>query len=190
MDLYHIAKFVHLLTLMVAAAITAITKFAIVRRKRARTLGEVQEWHGVLASASKVFPVLLALFVITGGYMLSFGQSSGWSTPFVVAGLTGVVLMLTNGIVLAIKGQALKVFLDNLIAKNGADSPAPHLAGPPLIAALPMINLAIAISVVFDMVTKPATIPIALTVLAVGIVLGAIVGVRMAPAPRPVGAGA
>ena len=40
----------------------------------------------------------------------------------------------------------------------------------------------LALAVVFDMVTKPASIPIALGIVAIGIVLGAAVGMRR-PAP-------
>jgi hypothetical protein len=40
MDTYHIALFVHLLTLIVAASVTAITRLAATRRMRAHTIGE------------------------------------------------------------------------------------------------------------------------------------------------------
>ena len=36
MDIYHIALFLHIVTLMVAASATAITKLAVGRRARAR----------------------------------------------------------------------------------------------------------------------------------------------------------
>jgi hypothetical protein len=182
MDIYRIIVFVHLFTLLVAAGATAIMKLAITRRTRARTVGDVLDWHNVLMATSKVFPMCLAAFVITGGYMVSVNRINAFSTGFVVAGLVGVAFLLVSGIFLGTKGKALGQMLEGL-AKKGADQPAPKLAAPPFIAALPIINTFVALSVAFDMVTKPTSVPIALSVVAVGIALGAVVGMRPAATP-------
>jgi hypothetical protein len=181
MDRYHIALFVHIVTLIVAASATAVTKLAVGRRARARTVGDVLEWHNVLTSAAKVFPMCLAAFVITGFYMLGISHAPIWSSGFVVAGLVGVVLLLASGIFLATKGRALGQVLEEL-AKTGADKPAPNLVPPPLVAALPMINTGIALAVVFDMVTKPASLVVALGIVAIGIVISAAGAMRRSPA--------
>ncbi len=177
MDRYHIALFIHLLAVIAAASATAITKFAAGRRARARTVGEVLDWHNVVASAARTFPIALAAFVITGSYMLSVGHIAVWSNGFVVAGLTGVILLFASATFLGIKGKALQQVLEKTALK-GADQPAPKLVPPPLVAALPLINTGIALGVVFDMVTKPASIAVALGVVAVGIALGVLVGRR------------
>src|SRR4051812_49817775 len=70
MDLYPLAKYVHLVALFVAAGVTAVTKLAAGRRMRARTVGEALDWHNVLMSAAKLFPICLLVLAITGGYML------------------------------------------------------------------------------------------------------------------------
>src|SRR5262249_59903617 len=120
MDIYRIIVFVHLFTLLVAAGATAIMKLAIARRTRARTVGEVLDWHNVLMATSKVFPMCLAAFVITGGYMLSVNRINALSTGFVVAGFVGVAFLLVSGIFLGTKGKALSQMLEGL-AKKGAD---------------------------------------------------------------------
>jgi hypothetical protein len=181
MDLYHVTLFLHIVTLLVAAGTTAVLHLAMGRRGRARTVGEVIEWHNVLMAASKLFPICLVAFVVTGSYMLSVNHINAWSTGFLVAGLVGVVLLLVSGIFFGTKGKALAQMLDGL-AKKGLDQPAPKLVPPPFIAAMSAINPAIALAVAFDMVTKPVSVPIALSVLAIGIVLGAVVGLRR-PAP-------
>ncbi len=182
MDLYHIALFVHILALIVAAGATAITKLAAARRAKARTIGEVLEWHNILTGAARLFPIVLAVFVLTGGFMMSRNGAS-WSTGFVVAGLVGVVLLLASGTFLGMKGKAFGAMLQQMIAAKGADQAAPALVPPPILVALPVINTTIALSVAFDMVTKPTSIATALTVVAVGIALGAAIGFRPAPAP-------
>ena len=181
MDLYHIVLFVHILALVVAAGTTAVTKLAAARRAKARTIGEVIEWHNILTGASRLFPIVLAVFVLTGGFMMSRNGMS-WSTGFVVAGLVGVVLLLASGIYLGMKGKALGVMLQQMAVK-GSDQPAPALVPPPVLVALPVINTMLALSVAFDMVTKPTSIATALTVIGVGIALGAVIGFRAAPAP-------
>jgi hypothetical protein len=182
MDRYHIALFLHIVTLIVAASTTAVTKLAVSRRIRARTIGEVLEWHEVLMSASKLFPMCLAAFVITGSYMLSVSNSSVWTTGFAVAGFVGVGLLLASGVYLSTKAKALKAVLENM-AKAGADRPAPKLIPPPLVAMLPVVNTGIALAVVFDMATKPASVPVALLVVGVGIALGAVPSMRRRSAP-------
>ena len=179
MDSYHIALFVHLVTLVVAASVTAVTKLAAARRARARTIGELQEWHGILMSAARLFPVCLALFVFTGAYMLGVAHAPVWTSAYVVAGLTGVVLLLASGAFLGAKARAFRDALAEM-ARHGADRPAPTLMPPRLVRMLPAVNSGIALAVVFDMVTKPASLAVALAIIALGIALGASTAARRA----------
>jgi hypothetical protein len=170
MDLYHVAKFLHLLALLVAAGITAVTKLAAGRRARAGTVGEALDWHTVLLSAARLFPICLVVFLLTGGYMMSVVHVS-MSTGFIVAGMLGVVLLFASGTFLGIKGGALKGVLEQMASK-GADQPAPRLVPPAAVVLLPTINTGLALAVAFVMVTKPTSVPIALGIVSVGIVLG------------------
>lgn len=179
MDRYHVALFLHIVTLIAAVSATAVTKLAVARRIRARTIAEVIEWHSILISASKIFPVCLAAFVITGSYMLSVANMHAWTSGFVVAGFVGVAWLLASGIYLSMKAKALKAVLEKL-AKSGADRPAPPLVPPPVVAALPFINTGVAIAVVFDMATKPSRVPVALLVVAIGAAVGVAPSIRRA----------
>jgi hypothetical protein len=181
MDRYHIALFVHLLAVVVAAGATAVTKLAATRGARAKTVGEVLDWHNVLSSTAKLFPICLAAFVVTGFYMLSVAHMAIWSSGFVVAGLVGVLLLFASGTFLGMKGNALRQALEQIAAK-GADQPAPKMVPPAHVAALPLINTGISLGVVFDMATKPEGIPVALAVVALGGILGAAIAMKR-PAP-------
>jgi hypothetical protein len=182
MDLYHIALFVHIVALIVAASATAITKLAVSRRARARTVGDALDWHNVLMSTSKAFPICLAVFVLTGSYMVSVSGARAWSAGYVVAGLFGVAMLLGSGTFLGIKGRALTQVLET-IAQAGMDRPAPKLVPPPLVVVLPMVNTGISLGVVFDMATKPASIPVALSVIVIGGALTAVLAMRGRPTP-------
>ena len=169
--LYPLAKYAHLFALFVAAGVTAVTKLAAGRRMRARTVGEALDWHNVLLSAAKLFPICLVVLAITGGYMLSVLHVS-MSTGFIVAGVSGLVWLFASGAFLGIKGGAVRRALEGMAAK-GADQPVPKMAPPAAVVLLPTINTGIALGVALDMVAKPASIPIALGIVAVGAVLGA-----------------
>lgn len=182
MDLYRIALFLHIVAIVVASGATAITKLAAGRRARAKTVAEALDWHNVLTSASKAFPIVLAVFFLTGGFMLSRGQASVWSSGFAVAGVTGVVLLFASGTYLGLKGKTLGAVLEQMVAKN-PDLPAPRMVPPPLVAMLPLVNTGIALAVAFDMVIKPASVTVALGVVAIGIVITAFMALRGRPLP-------
>lgn len=170
MDLYPVAKYIHLLALFVAAGVTAVTKVAAGRRVRARTVGEALDWHKLLMSAAKLFPICLVALAITGGYMLSVLHVS-MSSGFIMAGVFAIVWLFASGAFLGIKGGALKTVLEGIAAK-GADQPAPKVAPPAAVVVLPTINTGVALAVALDMVAKPTSIPIAFGIVAVGMVLG------------------
>jgi hypothetical protein len=177
MDAYHIALFLHIVTLIVAAGATAVTKLAVGRRIRARTAGEAIEWHQLLISVSRLFPICLVSFLATGGYMVAATGGTAWSSGFVTAGVVGVALLLGSGTFLGIKAKRLMLVLEG-IAKKGADTPVPPFVPPRTVTMLPVINTGIALSVVFDMVTKPTSVLVALGVIVVGIVAFAAIGMR------------
>jgi hypothetical protein len=171
MELYALAKFVHLLALIVAAGVTAVTKIAVTRRARARTVGEALDWHNTLLSSARLFPLCLVVFLLSGGYMLSVTHAM--RSAFAITGLVGVVLLFASGTFLGIKGGGLKKMLEGMAAK-GADQPAPKLVPPASIVMLPTINTGIALAVALVMVMKPASVAVALGIVAAGIVLGAL----------------
>lgn len=181
MDAYHVALFLHVVTLIVAAGATAVTKLAVGRRIRARTVREALEWHEILVAASKLFPICLAAFLATGVYMVSVAGARAWSAGFVVAGMVGITLLFGSGTYLGIKAKGLGQLLAS-IASKAPDAAAPRPVPPPLVAMLPVINTGIALAVVFDMVTKPASVGAALTVIAVGIAVSALIAWRQRPA--------
>jgi hypothetical protein len=171
MDLYPLAKYVHLVALFVAAGVTAVTKLAAGRRLRARTVGDALDWHNVLLSAAKLFPICLIVLAITGGYMLSVLHVSP-ASGFIVAGIVGVVWLFASGAFLGIKGGGFRRALEGMAAK-GADQPVPKMVPPAAVVLLPTLNTGVALGVALDMVAKPVSVPIALGIVAVGAVLGA-----------------
>ena len=187
MDLYHITLYLHIVTLLVAAALTAVTKLAVGRRMRARTVGEVLDWHGVLMSSAKLFPICLVAFVVTGSYMVSV--NSRGVVDWVRRRRTGRRRVAACQRDVSRRSRAKhSARCWRTWRRMGPTNPRPSSCRRRFVAALPMINTVIALAVAFDMVTKPVSIPVALGVVAIGIVIGAVLGMRRpaaAAAPSP-----
>jgi Predicted integral membrane protein (DUF2269) len=184
MDRYHVVLFVHIIAFVVASGASAVMKLAAGRRGRARTVGEALEWHDVMESTSRLFPLCIAALVLTGFYMVGVAHAAPWAAGWVVGGTFGVVLLLATGAYLGARGKALRQVLQEMAAQ-GADRPAPALVPPPLLVALPPANTGIALGVAFVMVTKPASVAVALGIVALGAAVFATGALRR---PAPAGA--
>src|SRR5262245_35521184 len=73
MDGYHIALFVHFCALLGAIAAAAVVHLGTARRDAARTVGSQLEWHSLVLSVSKFFPIALLVLVLSGSYMINKG---------------------------------------------------------------------------------------------------------------------
>ena len=181
MDGYHVALFLHFCALISAIAATSVIHIGTVRRDRARTLAEALEWHNTAMATSKTFPIAVATLVLSGSYMLR--GSALWSSGFVVAGLTGVGMLLLLGMVLSIKGRAMKQRIEQAIRDEGP-SQAPTIPRDPVVGILQNIPVGIVLAVMFDMTTKPS-VGSSLGVIGLGVAVGAVVGSLLRPTPVP-----
>lgn len=172
MDVYHLALFLHLLSLFAASAASAVTHLAEARVRRAATVREARQWHAVAGSAARTFPIVIVTLLVTGGIMVWRGGGVfGWSTGWIVAGVAGVALLFLNGGVLGRHGGMAARDLARQESERGPDA-APAITPDALAARLGWANTGVAIAVTFVMVTKPA-LPVSLGLLVAGAVLGA-----------------
>lgn len=172
MDAYHLALFLHLLSLFAASAASAVTHLAEARLHRATSVREARQWHAVAGSAARTFPIVIVTLLLTGGLMVwRSGGVFAWSTGWVAAGVAGVIVLFLNGGVLGRHGGMLARELARQAAERSAEA-APVIAPAPVAARLGWANTGIAIAVTFVMITKPA-LPVSLGLLVAGAVLGA-----------------
>jgi hypothetical protein len=82
-----------------------------------------------------------------------------------------------------VKAKALKQLL-TAAANSAPDAAPPRIVPPALVMMLPLVNTGVALGVVFDMVTKPASVPVALGVIAIGIATSAALAWRKRPDER------
>lgn len=151
---YQVALFVHFLALIIAVAGATLVHFTHGRRERALTVHEMLEWHNLLQSSARAFPVALVLLVLSGTYMIVAGALRAWSSGFVVGGLTGSVILLVTGATLSAKGRAVTARLQQLV-DQGRGGEVPDLPPDRAMALLERVPDGIVLGVIFDMVAKP-----------------------------------
>ncbi len=180
MNAYHIALFFHLFALLAATVASTLTHFGEHRMQRAATVGEARPWLLLVAGVGKVFPLALLTLLATGSYMVHGGWT--WNLGWVDAGLVGVVVLFVSGLALERHGRGIGAELARL-GDGPLDARAAAAVRDPVAAAQSWANSMLALAVVFDMATKPA-LPVALTVLAIGVLAGVGIARRAA---RPTG---
>ena len=190
MHAYEIVLYLHILSLFVAFGVTGALWFALARLRSARVCGEALQWLAVGKTAGMVFPVVLLTLLATGAFMVH--HSWTWSTPWVDAGLTGVVFLGVVGD--RVEGGKGKKIAHVLAADPGAPIQGAAAAAlrNPLFWSAGLVNPLIATAVAFDMVTKPGPAG-AGAALAIAVVVGCAAAVPLwrtrpteAPAPEAV----
>lgn len=182
---YHIALYIHLLALVAASATAAVVHLADVRRRSAVTVVEARQWHRLLGSTARFFPIATLTLIATGAYMVSTRSPWSWHTGWVEAGLAGAVYLLLSGPVLGARGARA----GRALARLGADDVerARAALNDPVASALSWMNTGVALGVVFAMAVKPS-LAASLAAVGVGAVVGlaanrAVLARRAAPAP-------
>lgn len=182
MHLYQLALFVHLCALLAAIGASAVVALAMRRVRSAETAGGALPWLGLCKDVARVFPVALLVLVASGAYMVHRAWS--WDTGWVDAGLVGAVLLGLLGD--RVEGAAGRRLAGRLLADPSRSLADSALVRDPVWWTAALVNPALALGIVFVMVTKPSFAG-GLAILAIAIVLGALGAVRFwatAPSAR------
>ena len=150
---YGVALFVHLCALFVAFATTGMLGLALARLRAARTCGEALPWLALGKTAGIVFPAVLLTLLGSGVYMVHSAWT--WGTPWVDAGLAGVVFLGVVGD--RVEGGRARRIAQVLAANPGApiEGRAAVALHDPLWWSAAVVNPCVALGIAFDMSTKP-----------------------------------
>lgn len=184
METYEIVLFLHIATLLAAIALSGILHSAEWRQRGATTIQELR----ILSAPYKwgqLFPVVIILLLAEGMYLIhlsedvwEFGDAWIWTAIIAL-----VILFASGGAVLgrhaAHYGKLLAESPDGPITDE-----ARKAAFDPTAWTVSHMNTALALAVVFNMVTKPGTAGSIVT-LVVGIVVGSLIGLQGAKAAKP-----
>jgi hypothetical protein len=175
METYDVVLFLHILTLLAAIGLGSILHAAEWQQRSATTIGELRtlsrpyKW-------GQLFPVLIILLFAEGMYLIHlsdevYDYGDAWIWTAIIA---LVILMISGGAILgrhaAHYGKLLAESPDGPITDE-----ARKAAFDPTAWSVSHMNTALALAVVFNMVTKPETAG-SIVVLVVGIVVGTVLG--------------
>ena len=168
---YSIALFLHFVSLLAAGAGATLAGYAALQLRGATSAAEVARWGMMIGKVVRVFPAATLGLVGTGAYMTQKAWS--WSTPWVVAGLVGLTMIVLLGAgVEASRGRAL----EDEVRARGLSERARRLLRDPLAWTSKAVTWTLMLAVMFVMSTKPPAWGCAVALL-VAVLAGAIAAV-------------
>jgi hypothetical protein len=173
MNGYAVALFFHLLCLMIACVAASLTMYAALRLRSVESASEAMQWGRLIRRVTPAFPLVTAGLLGTGAIMTQ--ERWSWSTPWIVAGLIGLGVIVLLGPV--IDGGRSRLLQRELEA-SGMSSRARRLLRDPMAWSSKTMTFGVVMAVVFIMATKP-TAAVAASALALGLVAGAVAAVPL-----------
>ena len=148
---YHIALFIHICGLLIAIGAVGVIALAMLRVRAARTSADALPWLEIDKAVARAFPIAIVTLFASGAYMVHKVWS--WDTGWVDVGIAGLVF-------LGVIGDRVQGGRARLIARTLAERPGPidtataSLLRDPVWWTAAMVNPALAIGVVYAMVSK------------------------------------
>jgi len=171
-----LALFLHILSLLAAIGLAGILHAAEWQARSATTIGELRTLSRPYAWG-KLFPLFILLLLGTGGWLLHLRKTAfEFSDPWIwTATASLVILAVSGGAILSRHAKRYRELLAQ--TPDGPITPDVRAAAFDRTAwATSHLNTGLALSVVYNMVSKPDDAATAITVNVIGFVVGAAIG--------------
>jgi hypothetical protein len=158
MQLYHVLLFVHIVSLLIAAAAAATLHLADIEIRRATTLAEAGRLGLRMKKTAHAFPFAIVGLVVTGVWM-THRLGWGFSSPWVLAGIAGLAAIIVLGdAVNGAYGKRLGGRIGAALARGG-DGPLPDdviaCLDDPLAKVAAVAPTGLMLGVIYVMTAKP-----------------------------------
>jgi hypothetical protein len=174
LNAYHVALYIHLLSLLIGFSAGMIETVCLFRLRAANTLEAAAPWGQLAGEIEKAFPVAILGLFATGAYMTTDVWT--WSTSWIVLPIIGLAVLSVQGpLVAGRRGKAVKAAL----MANGPGplgSEAQRMTRDRALWAAGMTNEMLVLGIVWVMIVKPGwggAIAALAVAYAVGLVLAA-----------------
>jgi hypothetical protein len=172
--------FLHIGVAVATFGVAIVLLTAMVQMRNAQQISVLRSWSKIAHRIEPTFPVLVALLIGLGAWLIHLsGGEFTWSDGWVIAAVTGLVLMEAyGGIVLAPAGKKLHAMVEST---PDGEVPAALRAEVrnKAVWAGSFGNMGVATGILFNMPTKPVGGWAAAIVIAVGLA-GIVLGLRLA----------
>jgi hypothetical protein len=169
--LYPIALFIHIVGVLSLFIAMGLQWVALYRLRQAQTLAQVRSWLGLLAINRRLSLPSTVLIVGAGAYMMA--TAWGWNTPWILASLGAIVIMMVLG--MGVTARRLNAAAQTAAFAGGLSPDLRRRIHDPLVWIAVQVGGATALGVVFLMTTKP-DLGGSLLALAMAMLVGAAVG--------------
>ena len=172
MNTYHYVLYVHLLSLLLGIGAGSVLLTCLFQLRASRTVEQAVPWGIVSGKVARLFPVAILGLFATGAYMTH--EFWTWSTPWIVVGIAGLVLLGVQG------GGIAEHTAKKLQAAMMANGPGPlgaearRMTLHPGLWVVELTNLCVVLGIVWNMTEKPGwggSIGAVVVAYAVGVVI-------------------
>ena len=95
MDKYHVALYIHFLSLLIGIGAASVLTVCAFQLRAARTLADAAPWGRVAAKVGRVFPISILGLFASGAYMTS--DIWTWDTGWIEVGIAALVVLAIQG---------------------------------------------------------------------------------------------
>ena len=95
MDKYHVALYIHFLSLLIGIGAASVLTVCAFQLRAARTLADAGPWGRVAAKVGRVFPIAILGLFGSGAYMTS--DLWTWDTGWIEVGIAALVVLAIQG---------------------------------------------------------------------------------------------
>jgi hypothetical protein len=99
LDKYHVALYIHFLSLLIGIGAASVLTVCAFQLRAARTLADAGPWGRVAAKVGRVFPIAILGLFGSGAYMTS--DLWTWDTGWIEVGIAALVVLAIQGPVVA-----------------------------------------------------------------------------------------
>ncbi len=180
MDAYHVALYLHLLSLVVLVGGITLVSVCYLRLRAAASLIDATPWARLADQAGWLFPPAILGLLATGAYLTN--DTWTWGTPWIATSIAGLALVTLQGpLVAGPRARALKHALDeNQAGPLGVR--ARQLARDRTLWVVIFANPGIVLGITWNMSVKPGTAGAVAAVLA-GYAVGAAAALPLTKQP-------
>jgi hypothetical protein len=155
LDAYHVALYIHLLSLFIGIGAASILMVCLFQLRKAQTLMEAAPWGGVAGKIGRAFPVAVLGLFATGAYMTSDVWT--WSTGWIDVAIVGLAVVGIQGPLVA---ERTGHKLGQVLMANGPgplSEEARKMTRHPGLWVVEFTNVALVLAIVWNMTQKPST---------------------------------
>ena len=166
MTLYSVVLFLHIVSAFGISAALALEALALFRLREATTYLEACRSIDLTPGLPAIMTSSGILLLISGGYLTT--RMSGWSLPWIISALAGLILIAPLG---AVSGTRMRAIRRASVEDSPAEPGFSALLRDPLLNVSLNVRIALALGIALLMTAKPE-LPESISIIGVSVILG------------------